>query len=137
MSPTVLYRFAAVMLVLFAAGHTVGFLTFVPASAEGLAVHDGMNNVRFDYGGKQYTYGGFYKGFGLTITAFLLFSAIVAWNLSSLARTAPRAVGVIGWSLCVLQLVSCFLSWRYFFPPPVILSALAAIAIGWATWIVH
>ena len=137
MSPTFLYRFAAVLLVLFAAGHTVGFLTLTPASAEGVAVRDSMNSVRFDYGGKKYSYGDFYKGFGLTITAFLLFSAIVAWNLSTLARTAPHAVGVIGWSLCVLQLVSCVLSWRYFFPPPVVLSALSAIAIGWATLLVH
>jgi len=134
MSSTVLYRIAAVLLVLFAAGHTFGFLKFVPASPEGVAVRDSMQRVQFDVDGKNYSYGGFYMGFGLMVTAFLLFCAIVAWNLSTLARTAPQAIGVIGWSLVVLELFMCAVSWRYFFPPPTLLSGLAAVATAWATW---
>jgi hypothetical protein len=134
MSSTLQYRIAAVLLVLFAAGHTAGFLQFVPPSAEGVAVRDSMQRVEFDFDGKKHSYGGFYTGFGLTVTALLLFSAIVAWNLSTLARTTPQAIGVIGWSLCVCQLVVCLLSWHYFFLPPTLLSGLAAIATGWATW---
>ncbi len=38
MSPTLLYRIAAALLLLFAAGHTLGFLAFKPPSPEGLAV---------------------------------------------------------------------------------------------------
>jgi len=37
MSATLLYRIAAATLLLFAVGHTLGFLGLKPASAEGLA----------------------------------------------------------------------------------------------------
>jgi len=43
MKAVTLYRIASVLLVLFAAGHTFGFLKFKPSSAEGLAVRDAMN----------------------------------------------------------------------------------------------
>jgi len=33
--------------------------------------------------------------------------------------------------------VSTVLSWIYFLPPPVILSALAAICTGWAAWLAN
>ena len=38
MKPTLLYRIAAVLYVLLAAAHTVGFQRFVPPTAEGVAV---------------------------------------------------------------------------------------------------
>lgn len=49
MTATLPYRIAAGVLLLFAVGHTLGFLTFRPASAEGLAVYDAMNSVRFEF----------------------------------------------------------------------------------------
>ena len=133
MSATVLYRIASIVLILFAAGHTTGFLTFKPPSAEGIAVHDAMNNVHFEVGGKPFTYGSFYKGFGLYITVYLLFSALVAWHLGSLAATHPEAVGMLGWAFVAMQLVSVVLSWVYFFPVTAIFSAVAALCSGWAT----
>ncbi len=65
MKPTLLYRIAAVLFVLFAAAHTIGFRRFVPPSTEGLAVRDAMNDVHFVLHGGSYSYGGFYNGFGL------------------------------------------------------------------------
>jgi hypothetical protein len=132
MSATVLYRIASIVLILFAAGHTTGFLTFKPPSAEGIAVHDAMNNVHFEVGGKLFTYGNFYKGFGLYITVYLLFSALVAWHLGGLAATHPEAVGMLGWAFVAMQLVSVVLSWVYFFPVTAIFSAVAALCSGWA-----
>lgn len=81
MSATLLYCIAAVLLLLFAVGHTVGFMGFKPASPEGLAVRDAMNSVRFEFKGASHSYGGFYTGFGLTVTAYLVFSAFLAWHL--------------------------------------------------------
>ena len=78
MKPTLLYRIASILLVLFAAGHTAGFLRFVPPSAEGIAVRDAMHNVRFALHGGSYSYGGFYDGFGLSVSVYLLFSAFLA-----------------------------------------------------------
>ena len=69
-----LYRTAAVLLILFAAGHTFGFLNFKAPTAEGVAVFDAMNHVRFTARGATYSYGDFYRGFGLYISVYLLFS---------------------------------------------------------------
>jgi len=37
-----------------------------------------MNNVQFQIGRGSFSYGGFYTGFGLFATLYLLFSAYVA-----------------------------------------------------------
>jgi len=136
MSPTLLFRIAAVLLVLFAALHTLGFLRFVPTSPAGQAVLHGMKEVSFSIAGKTRTYDQLYRGFGLYNTAYLLFSAFLAWVLGGLAQTAPQAVRSLGWGLFVLQLSSIALSWTYFFLPPLAFSGLVALCVGWATWLV-
>lgn len=136
MTATLLYRIAAVVLVLFAAGHTFGFLKFTPPTPEGVAVREAMDNVRFTLGSKSYTYGDFYRGFGLFCTAYLLFAAFLAWHLGSLARSNPQAIGTLGWVFFGLQLASIVLSWKYFVPPPAIFSAVLAVLTGWAAWLV-
>jgi len=135
MKATLLYRIAAVLLIVFAAGHTFGFLKFRPETPEGRAVFESMNSVHFQIGRGSFTYGGFYLGFGLFATLYLLFSAYLAWHLGTLANKNPSAIGALGWVFCAIQIVSLVLSWMYFLPPPIILSALVAICLGWATWL--
>lgn len=132
-----LYRIASVVFILFAVGHTVGFLTFKPATPEGLAVRDAMNQVRFQAEGSTVTYGDFYLGFGLYSTVYLLFSAFLAWHLGDLSRDNPRAIGALAWVFVAVQVASLALSWKYFLLPPVILSALATIFLAWAGWLVQ
>jgi len=135
MNATLLYRIAAAVLLLFAAGHTFGFMTFKPPTPESVAVRDGMDNVRFPIGSKSYTYGEFYRGSGLFCTAYLLFLAFLAWHLGGVARSHPQAIGAMGWVFFALQLVSIALSWKYFVPPPAIFSGVLAILTGWAAWL--
>jgi hypothetical protein len=137
MNATLLYRIAAVLLLLFAAGHTVGFLRFKPPTPEAAAVRDAMNSVHFHVGGSPFTYGGFYVGFGLFVTAYLLFSAFLAWHLGDLARVNPQAIGVLGWAFFAVQLAILALSWIHFFAAPVAFSALVAVCLGWAAWLVR
>jgi hypothetical protein len=120
-----------VLFVLFAAGHTFGFLNFEPPTAEGLAVRDAMNRVHF---GANLSYGAFYAGFGLYVTLYLLFSAFLAWHLSRLASRLPQAIGALGWAFFAVQLVSIALSFVYIAAPPALFSALAATCLGWAMW---
>jgi hypothetical protein len=137
MKATLLYRIASALFILFAAGHTFGFLSFKPASPEGLAVRDAMNTVHFHMNGSSFTYGGFYTGFGLYATVYLLFSAFLAWHLGDLARSNPSAIGALAWVFVAAQVASLVLSWRYFLLPPVILSALVAACLAWAGWLVR
>jgi hypothetical protein len=133
MKATVLYKIASVLLSLFAAGHTFGFLSFNPPFAEGRAVYDSMNNVHFKVKGSIFSYGGFYRGFGLSITANMLFSAFLAWYLGALAGRNPERTVALGWALCAVQVV--ILSWIYFSAVPAMFSATVAVCLGWAAWL--
>jgi hypothetical protein len=136
MSATLLYRISAFVLVLFAAGHTLGFLQFKAPTPEGVAVQQAMDNVSFSMGGKSLTYGDFYRGFGLFCTAYLLFAAFLAWHLGAVARSTPQAIGALGWVFFGLQVIGIVLSWKYFILPPTIFSAVLAVLTGWAAWLV-
>jgi hypothetical protein len=46
MTATLLYRISAFVLVLFAAGHTLGFLKFKAPTPEGVAVQQAMDGPR-------------------------------------------------------------------------------------------
>jgi hypothetical protein len=135
MKATILFRITAVLFLLFAAGHTFGFLSFKPSTQEGLAVRDAMNNVHFVESGKSYSYGNFYRGFGLSATVSMLFEAFLSWCLAGMARRRAREVQVIGWAFFVWQLFGLVLALMYFGLPPMILSALVAVMIGVATWL--
>jgi hypothetical protein len=132
MTATLFYRIAAGLFVIFAAGHTVGFLRFRPPTPEGQALFASMDSVTFLVGRGTYSYGRFYRGFGLYVTLYLLFSAFLAWHLGDLAATDPLAIGALGWIFCAVQLVSLVISWIHFSPPPVVLSAGIAFCLGYA-----
>jgi hypothetical protein len=132
-SATLWFRISAVILLLFAVGHTFGFLTFKPPTEQGLAVRESMANVHFQVDGKIFSYGGFYRGFGLSATISMLFEGFVCWFLGGLARRHPREVVAIGWALIVQQVAGMALSLMYFGVPPIIFSAVLTVCIVIAT----
>ena len=132
-SATVWFRISAVMLLLFALGHTFGFLTFKPPTEQGMAVREAMTNVHFQVGGKIFSYGGFYRGFGLSATVSMIFECFLCWFLGSLARRHPREIAPIGWALVVQQVAGMVLSLLYFGVPPIVLSAVLTACIVVAT----
>jgi hypothetical protein len=136
MKAITLYRIASVLLVILAAGHTFWLLSFRPTAPEGLAVWNAMNNVHFRVKGSSFSYGDIYAGFGLLITLNVLFSAFLAWHLGTVASSTPLAIGALGWAFCAAQLVSLAVSLKYFSGPPVVFSALLAVWLGWAAWLV-
>jgi len=130
MSARLLLRIAAGVFLLGAVGHTLGFLTFLPPTAEGQAVFTAMNAVHFTIGSTTYSYGNFYRGFGLAITVSQLFSAWLLWMTAQWSIEAPKPVRAIAWALCTVQIVSVGLALVYFSAPPAVLSALAAILLA-------
>lgn len=135
MSATLLYRISAFVFILFALGHTFGFLSFRAPSAEGRAVCDAMNNVHFEFGGRSLSYGGFYRGFGLSCTVSMILSAFLSWHLGELARSAPRAIGSLGWVFFAAQLTGVVFSFLYFGLPPMVLSVLVSALVGLAAFL--
>jgi hypothetical protein len=136
MNATTLYRIASFVLVLFAAGHTIGFLRFKPPTPEAVAVQSAMENVHFGLGTKSYAYGDFYRGFGLFCTAYLMFAAFLSWHLGTMARHTLQTIGPLGWVFFALQVAGIVLSWKYFALQPTIFSAVLAIVTGWPAWLV-
>ena len=136
MKPGALYRIASGLLILFAVSHTLGLFS-KPPSAEASAARAAMDNVHFQFLGADCSYGQFFIGFGLLFTAYLLFSAFLAWHLGGLARENPKAIGGLSWAFFTVQLATLALSWIYFFIAPVAVSALVAVCAGWAAWLVR
>ena len=134
MNSAVLYRISAVLLVLFAGGHTIGFRRVDPRWGID-AVVAGMQTTRFDVQGMSRTYWGFYVGFGLFVTVLLLFAAALAWQLGRLPADVLRAMPLATWGFALSFLAVTYLSWRYFFPAPVIFSAVIALCLVLAAWL--
>lgn len=103
---------------------------------EARAVFDAMNTTHFEVGGRSFSYGGFYRGFGLSCTVSLLLSAFLSWHLGKLARSTPGAIGLLGWVFFAAQLAGVVLSFLYFGLPPMVLSALVALTVGLAAFLV-
>lgn len=132
MSATLLYRIAALVFVVTAAGHTYAILSPPAPSPEARAVFDSMSNVHFQEGGRSFSYARVYRGLGLMGTVSMLFWAFLSWHLGELARSTPKAIGALGWSLFAVQLAGVLLSFLYFHLPARVLSGLAAVIVGLA-----
>ena len=65
----------------------------------------------------------------------MICSAFLSWHLGELARTSPAAIGGLGWVFVVVQVAGAVLSFLYFGPPPMVLSALVALLLGAAAWL--
>lgn len=133
MSSSWLYRIASALLVLFAIGHTLGFSRTNIEGAESVAAL--MRTVHFAVQGSRRSYWDFYIGFGLFVTVFLLFAAILSWELGGLTRETLQLVPAVTWGLAVCFLAVTVLSWMYFFPVPGIFSTLITLCLVLAAWL--
>ena len=122
MKPSVLYRIASGLLVLFAIGHTLGFRQTDPQWGVDSLVAS-MRTIRFDVQGFSRTYWDFFVGAGLFVGVFHLFAAVLAWQLGGLSQETLRLMPVVTWTLAILFVGVTVLSWMYLFIVPVIFSA--------------
>jgi hypothetical protein len=79
-----------------------------------------------------YTYGNFYRGFGLIISINMVFSAILAWWLGQVARTQTKILIPIAWAFAATQVVGVLLSVEYFSVLPALFSVTTAAGLVWA-----
>ena len=134
MKASVFYRAAAVFLLLFAVGHTVGFSQSDPKWGVD-ALLGSMRSIHFDVQGFKRSYWDFYVGFGLFVSVFLLFAAILAWQLGGLPRENLAPMRDITWALAVCFVAVAFLSWRFFFAVPVVFSVVITVCLISAAWL--
>ena len=96
-------------------------------------MHDAMNNVRL-VPGTTWTYGNFYKGLTLSVTAYLLFLAFLSWHMAGVAAKRPETIGALGWLFCALHLATLVVAWIYIAAAPAISSGLVGVCLGLAAW---
>jgi hypothetical protein len=127
---SVLYRIASVLLLIFAVGHTLGFRLTDPKL--GLSpVISSMQTIHFDVQGFSRTYWDFYVGFGLFVTLFLLFAALLAWQLSRLNKDVLAFMRGTMWGFAICFVAETIVTWSYFFIVPIAFSvAITACLIG-------
>jgi hypothetical protein len=134
MKAKILYRIAAVLLLLFAAGHTFGFRQNNPEWGAD-AVIALMRSVHFDAQGFTRTYWDFFSAFGLFFTVFLLFAAVLAWLLGGLPAAILARVRSIAWALAICFVAVTALSWSYAFTTPIVFSILITACLIVAAWL--
>jgi hypothetical protein len=124
------YRLASYVLILFWAGHTAGGMFPKSLGPEADAVFASMKAVQFNFNGTPCTWYGFWFGFGLMASVFLLLSVLMAWQLDRVPPESWPAVSVMAWALVGAQVCNAILSWIYFFAGPGFLATGAVFLLG-------
>jgi hypothetical protein len=134
MTASTFYRVAAVLLLLFAVGHTLGFRQSDPQWGVD-ALLASMRSIHFDVQGFNRTYWDLFVAAGLSVGVFYLFAAIIAWQLGSLpAQTLALTRGLTwGFALCFAAIT--VVSWRYLFLVPIAFSAVITLCLISAAWL--
>ena len=124
-------RVAAVIMALFAAGHTMGGRKAWSPVGE-TPVLQQMQAFRFDAMGTSRSYYEFYLGFGYVISVLQFMLAVLLWQVGGLARDdAKRARPLIG-TFLVAAIASTLVTWRYIFLVPTIFSIVYTLAVALA-----
>jgi hypothetical protein len=131
--PSILYRIASVLLVLFGLGHQLGFRRVDPSWGVDSAL-GALKTIEFRVQGMTRTYWDFFSGFGFFVTVLLFFAAILAFQLGGLSKESLRSLRLVTWGFALSFVVITLLTWRYFFVAPLILSSLVALCLVLAAW---
>lgn len=133
MSPSLLYRIASGLLVLFGLGHQLGFRRVDPRWGVDSVIGT-LKATRFQVQGMTRTYWDFFSGFGFFVTVLLFFAAVLAWQLGGLPADTLRSLGLVTWAFALTFVVITLLTWRYFFIAPLVFSSLVALCLLLAAW---
>lgn len=133
MKASLFYRIAAVLLLLFALGHTLGFRQSDPTwgvdTVLGL-----MRSIHFNVQGFTRTYWDLFVAAGFSVGVFYLFAAVLAWQLGGLRAETLVTMRVTVWALALAFAAITFVSWRYLFVLPIVFSIVITACLTAAAW---
>src|SRR6202043_1820832 len=101
MKASTFYRIAAVLLLLFAIGHTLGFRQSDPKWGVD-ALLGSMRSIQFDVQGFNRTYWDLFVAAGFSVGVFYLFAAILAWQLGGATAAAFGLIRGTAWAVALL-----------------------------------
>src|ERR1700757_2115834 len=134
MRASMFYRIAAVLLLLFAVGHTVGFRQSDP-SWEVDALLGSMRSIRFDVQGFNRTYWDLFVAAGFSVGVFYLFAATLAWQLGGLPAATLGLMRGTAWAFALCFAAIAAVSWRYLFIVPIAFSIVITVCLAVAAWL--
>jgi hypothetical protein len=134
MKASICYRVAAVLLLLFTVGHTLGFRQSDPKWGVD-ALLGSMRSIYFEVQGFNRTYWDLFVAAGFSVGVFYLFAAILAWQLGGLpAETLARVRG-IAWAFALCFAAITVVSWSYLFILPIAFSIMITGCLISAAWL--
>jgi len=134
MRASIFYRIAAVLLLIFAVGHTLGFRQSDPEWGVATLL-DSMRSIHFDVQGFNRTYWDLFVAAGFSVGVLYLFAAILAWQLGGLpAATLALMRGTV-WAFALCFAVITVVSWRYLFVIPIAFSIVITLCLTAAAWL--
>jgi hypothetical protein len=134
MKASMFYRIAAVLLLLFAVGHTLGFSQSDPAWGID-ALLSGMRSIHFDVQGFNRTYWDLFVAAGYSVGVFYLFAAVLAWQLGGLPPATLAHLRGAAWAFALSFAAITALSWKYLFVIPIGFSLAITLCLTAAAWL--
>jgi hypothetical protein len=134
MKASVLYRIAAILLLLFAVGHTLGFRQSDPTWGVDALLRS-MRSIHFAVQGFNRTYWDLFVAAGFSVGVFYLFAAILAWQLGGLPVATLALMRGTAWALALSFAAITVVSWRYLFIIPIAFSIAITGCLTAAAWI--
>jgi hypothetical protein len=134
MKASMFYRIAAVLLLLLAVGHTLGFRQSDPQWGVD-ALLSSMRSIHFDVQGFNRTYWDLFVAAGFSVGVFFLFAAILAWQLGGLPAATLALLRGTAWAFALCFAAITVVSWRHLFIIPIAFSILITVCLTAAAWL--
>ena len=134
MKASVVYRVAAVLLLLFALGHTLGFRQSDPTWGVD-ALLASMRSIHFQVQGFSRSYWDLFVAAGYAVGVFYLFAAVLAWQLGGLPPETLARMGITRWAFTLCFAAITVVSWEYLFLLPVVFAAVVTVCLALAAWL--
>src|SRR6476661_9521279 len=134
LSSRMFYRIAAVLLLLFALGHTLGFRQSDPAWGVDTLLGS-MRSIHFEVQGFNRTYWDLFVAAGFSVGVLYLFAAILAWQLGGLPVATLALMRGTTWAFALSFAAITVVSWRYLFIIPIAFSIAITVCLTAAAWL--
>ena len=134
MKASLFYRIAAVLLLLFAVGHKLGFRQSDPAWGIDPLLAS-MRSIHFDVQGFSRTYWDLFLAAGFSVGALYLFAAILAWQLGGLPAGTLALMRGTAWTFALCFAAITVVSWKYLFILPIAFSIVITLCLTAAAWL--
>ncbi len=134
MKASTFYRIAAVLLLLFALGHTLGFRQSDPQWGVD-ALLASMRSIHFNVQGFNRSYWDLFEAAGFSVGVFYVFAAILAWQLGGLPAATLALMRGTAWAFVLCFAGITIVSWRYLFILPIAFSIVITLCLAAAAWL--